>query len=220
MVDGILFFVSWIMVSGFHTLEVCAVAGVYAHLVADVAEEGNADFGAGLNCGGFEGVGGGVALDARFGVGDLEHYVGGELAGEDGVGGGVNHCLYDITVLEELYAFDAFAGEHYLFPCFGVEEVIAHVILVGVLVGAALDAHFVYFHTGVPGFVKDTAGFHVAEFGAHESGAFTGFYVEEFHDKEVLPVDIEAHAVLEISCCCHKNGDVFCSFIEISRPQS
>ena len=47
--------------SGFHALEISAVAGVDAYFVADVAEEGHADFGAGLNGGGFEGVGGGVA---------------------------------------------------------------------------------------------------------------------------------------------------------------
>ena len=116
------------------------------------------------------------------------------------------HSLYDIAVLEELYALDALAGENNLFPCLGVEEVVAHVILVGVLVGAALDAHFVYLDAGVPGLVKDAAGLYVAELGAHESGAFAGFYMEKFYDEEVLAVDIEAHAVLEISCCCHKNG--------------
>lgn len=190
--------------SGFHALEISAVAGVDAYFVADVAEEGHADFGAGLNGGGFEGVGGGVALDAGLGVGDFEHYVGGELAGKNGFGSGVYHSFNDVAVLEELYAFDAFAGEHYFFPCLGVEEVVAHIVFVGILVGAAFDTHFVYFDAGVPGFVKDTAGFHVAEFGAYESGAFAWFYVKEFHDKEVLAVDVEAHAVLEISCCCHK----------------
>ena len=62
--------------SGFYTLQIVTVAGVYAHLVADVAEQGNTDFSAGLHCGGLEGVGGGVALDAGFGVCDFKYHIG------------------------------------------------------------------------------------------------------------------------------------------------
>ena len=83
-------------------------------------------------------------------------------------------------------------------------------LFVEILVGTALDAYLVDFHARVPGFVEDAAGLDVAQFGAHESGAFAGFNVQEFNDEEILAVDIEAHAVLEISCSCHK---VYLSYV-------
>ena len=188
-----------------HTLNVRAVAGVDTHLVADVAEQGHANFSAGFNGSGLEGVGGGITLDAGLGVGDFENYAGRHLAGEHGFGSGVYHSFADIAVLEEFYTFDAFAGNDDFFPCLGVEEVVAHVILVGELVGATLDAYFVDLYTLVPGLVDDAAGLHIAELGAHESGAFAGFYMKKFLDEIVGAVDVEAHAVFEISCCCHKS---------------
>ncbi len=48
--------------SGFDSFNIGAVAGVDAHLVAYVAEKGNAYFGAGFHCGGFECIGGCVAF--------------------------------------------------------------------------------------------------------------------------------------------------------------
>ena len=53
---------------------------------------------------GLEGVGGRIAFDAGFGVGDFEHYAGGHLAGEDSLGSGVYHGFADVTFFEELYA--------------------------------------------------------------------------------------------------------------------
>ncbi len=69
---------------------------------------------------GLEGVGGRIALDAGFGVGDFEHYAGGHLAGEDSLGSGVYHGFADVTFFEELYALDAFAGDCYLLESLGV----------------------------------------------------------------------------------------------------
>lgn len=94
-------------------------------------------------------------------------------------------------------------GEDDFFPCLGVHEVVAHVVFIGVLVGAAFDANFVHFHAGVPGFVEDTTGFYIFEFRADEGGTLAGLYVKEFHDEVVFAVDIEAHTVFEISCSCH-----------------
>ena len=94
----------------FDALNVGAVAGVDFHLVADVAEQGHANFGTGFNGCGLESVGGGIALDAGFGVGDFEDHAGGHFASEDSFRSGVNHSFADVAVLEELNAFDAFAG--------------------------------------------------------------------------------------------------------------
>ena len=116
----------------------------------------------------------------------------------------MNHSFHDVTFLEELYTFDAFAGESNLLESLGVHEVVAHVILIEILIRTAFDAHLVNFHTRVPGLVEDAAGLHIAQFGAHESRTLAGLNVKEFNDKEIVAVDIEAHAVFKISCCCHK----------------
>ena len=52
-----------------HALHILAGAGIDADLVALVDEQGHADLGAGLDGGGLQGVGGGVALDTRLGLG-------------------------------------------------------------------------------------------------------------------------------------------------------
>lgn len=205
------------MGSGLHALQIVAVAGIDAHLIADIAEERHADFSAGLHGSGLERVGGGVALDAGFGVGDFKHHVGGKLAGEDRVGSGVNHSLDDIALLEELNAFDAFAGKSHLLERLGVHEVVAHIVFIEILIGTALDADFVDFHAGVPGLVEDTAGFYVAKLCAYESRTLTGLNVKEFHDEEIVAVDVEAHAVLEISCCCHKKFWIVISCIIVLK---
>ncbi len=188
----------------FHALLVRTVAGVDHNLVTDVAEKGNTHLGTCLYCSGLECVGGGVALDTGLGIGDFEGDGGGHLASEDGVRLSVYHGLADVTVLEELYAFNALAGDDYLFPGLGVEEVVAHIVLVGVLVGATLDANLVNLHAGVPCLVEHTAGLDVLEFGTHESRTFAGLYMEEFNDEEVLAVDVEAHSVFKVCSCCHK----------------
>ncbi len=188
----------------FDAFYVAAVAGIDAYFVADVDEEGYSYFGTGFYSCGLEGVGGGVAFDAGLGVCDFENDACGHFAGEHGFGSSVNHCFADVAVLEEFNAFDAFAGDDDFFPSFGMEEVVAHVVLVGELVGATLDAYFVDLHTRVPGLVEDAAGLDVAQLGANESGAFAGFNVEEFFDEIVGAVDVEAHTVFKISSCCHK----------------
>ena len=116
----------------------------------------------------------------------------------------MNHSFHDIAVLEEFHTFDAFPGDDDFFPGFGMEEMVTHFIFIRVLVRATFDAHFVDLHAGVPGLVEDTACLDVAQFGTHESRAFSGLYMKEFNDKEIVAVDIEAHTVLKISCCCHK----------------
>ena len=190
----------------FYAFNVGAVLGVDANLVAGVAEKGHANGCAGFNGGGLEGVGSGVALDAGFGVGDFENYALGHFAGQNGFAGCVNHSFANVAVLEELNAFDAFAGHDDFFPGFGVEEVVAEFVFVGVLVGATFNADFFDLDAGVPGFVDYAAGANVFQLGANESGAFAGFNVEEFNDEEVLAVNVEAHTVLEVSSCCHRLG--------------
>ena len=189
--------------SGFHALNVCTVASVDLNLVADIDEEGNAHLSTSLDSSGFEGVGGSVALDSGFGVGDFKDNACGHLASKDGVGSSVYHSFADVTFLEELDTFDAFAGENDFFPCLGVEEMVAHIIFIRVLVGTTLNAHFINFHAGVPGFVNYATGLDVLKLGADKSGTFTGLNVEKLDDEEVVAVDVEAHTIFEISCSCH-----------------
>ena len=56
-----------------YAFEIIARTGVDANLVADIAEERNADGGAGLDFGRFEGVGGCIAFDTGLGVLDFKH---------------------------------------------------------------------------------------------------------------------------------------------------
>ena len=132
----------------------------------------------------------------------------------------MNHSFAHVALLEEFNTFDALAGDGHLLEGFGVHEVVAHVVFVEELVGTTLDAYFFHFHTGVPGFVQNAAGFDIAELGADESRAFAGFYVKEFFDEVVCAVDVEAHAIFKICSCCHKDGIcryVCCRFLSSSR---
>ena len=118
----------------------------------------------------------------------------------------MNHGFNDVSVLEELDTLDALSGDDDFLPSLSMEEVVSHLVLVGELVRTTLYADFVDLHARVPGLVKDTSGLHIAEFCADESRALARLNVEEFNDKEVVAVDVEAHAVFKVSCCCHKKS--------------
>ena len=64
-------------------LHILAGAGIDADLVALVDEQGDTDLGTGLNGGGLQGVGGGVALDTRLGSGDFQLNKVGDLNAEN-----------------------------------------------------------------------------------------------------------------------------------------
>ncbi len=81
-------------------------------------------------CCGLEGVGCGVAFDSRFGVCNLKYNVDRHLACQDCVGCGVYHGFTDVALFQELYTIDAFSRKCNLFKCFGVHEVVAHVVFV------------------------------------------------------------------------------------------
>ncbi len=97
-----------------------------------------------------------------------------------------------------------------------MHEVVAHIVFVEILVGATLDAHLVDFHSRVPGLVDDTTCLDVAEFCADEGRALAGLDMEKFNNKEIVAVDIEAHAILEISCSCHKMNWLYYALIYFS----
>ena len=86
----------------------------------------------------------------------------------------------------------------------GVHEVVAHVVFVEELVGATLNAHFFYFHARVPGLFEDAAGLLRCGAWCGRKRYFAGLHVKEFDDEEVVAVDVEAHTVFKVSCCCHK----------------
>ena len=62
---------------------------------------------------------------------------------------------FNKILTKELHAVDAFAGKCYLLKCFGMHEVVAHVIFVKILIGTTLYAHFFNFHARVPSLVDN-----------------------------------------------------------------
>ena len=124
------------------TLVIFARAGVYADLVARVDEQRHADRCAGIDRGGFERVGRcGIALDARLGVGHLHVHDRGKLGRKHGLLLGVEHHLDDLAVGHQVVVGDQVLVDIDLLEGLRVHEVGAQIILVGELIGTALDAY-------------------------------------------------------------------------------
>ena len=82
----------------------------------------------------------------------------------------------------------------------------SQVILIGELIGTALDAHLLdllaYRRESV---FQHAAVFQILELRAHESGTFAGLDVLEIDDLERLALQLDASTDFDISGCCHKN---------------
>ena len=85
-----------------------------------------------------------------------------------------------------------------------MHEVHAQVILVGELVGTALDTHRLDARSGREGVVQHAAVLEVLEFRAHESGTLARLHMLEIDNLERLAVQLDAHADLDICSSCHK----------------
>ena len=115
----------------------------------------------------------------------------------------MHHCFDGIAFLEELDAIDDSFGDGDLLEGLRVHEVQTHLVLVEVLIGTTLDAHFFDLHPAIPCLIEHATRSDVLELGANESGTLTGLYVEEFDDEVVLPIDVEAHTITEVCCSSH-----------------
>jgi hypothetical protein len=158
----------------------------------------------------------GIALDARLGVGHLHVHDRGKLGRKHGLLLGVEHHLDDLAVGHQVVVGDQVLVDIDLLEGLRVHEVGAQIILVGELIGTALDAYGFDLRSCGEGVVEYAARFEVLEFGAHESRAFPRLHVLEIHDLEGLAIQFDAHTDLDVSCSCHK-GILFRCF---SRSQS
>ena len=174
-----------------------AVAGVDLQNVADGHVGGHLDGGAGLQRGGLGGVGGGVALEARLGLGDLkldEHL---RLDADQLVAGVQQRCL--VVFLQPLGSIaHRLGGNGHLLVGVVVHQPEVGTVVVQVLQLLGLKTHGVEFGARVEGVVHHAAGADVLELGAHERTALAGLHMLELNDGPQLVVVIDAHAVLEV----------------------
>lgn len=190
---------------GFYTTDVAAIAGVNLHELAFVDEKGHTDFGAGFQCGGLEGVGGGVAFQAGLGIGDFEHSLDGHFGIEDSFGRSVAYYFHSVAFLHKCSAGNEFLVDGNLLKGFIVHENVIATISIEVLEGTTLYAHIFKFFTDIEAALKHAAVNHVFELGAHESVAFTGLNVEELHAEVQAAIHADASAVLNVLSVNHKN---------------
>ena len=183
-------------------LKILAGTSVDLDLGADVNEERNLDNSAGLERSGLGGAGRGVALEARLGVGDLEHDEHRGLDSEDValVGDDLAHfVLFDeLEAVAELVSVDRelLKGLH-------VHEIIEIAIIVEILHLLALNDRVLEFIGWVEGALSDRARDDILELGADESGALARLYVLELDDLKNLSVHVESDTVFEISGYYH-----------------
>ena len=174
----------------FYSFVVFAGTGIDTYLVAGVDEEWHLDGGAGVHRCGLQRVRrSGIALYAGFCIGYLHIDNGWEFSREGNLLVGVEHDFYYLTVGHEVGVFYHVLVYGDFLESFGVHEMCAHVVLIGELVGAALNPYGFYLLACRESFVEDTAVFEVFELGAYESGAFALFTVQELYDSDRLSID-------------------------------
>ncbi len=164
--------------------------------LAALDEEGHLDLGAGLDGGGLGGVGGGVAGEARIGLGDLELHEEGGLHIKDLALVGVDGALHVLLDELEVVAQDGTVNRLLLIGL-GVHEVVE---------AAAVDGGVLKFCGGVEGSFGDGAGDDVLHLGADKGRALAGLDMLELDDLHDLAVHLKGNAVSEIACSDHKMG--------------
>ena len=178
--------------------KVAAVTSVDLDDFAFVDEEGHADFGACLHAGGLEGVGGGVALEARLGPSDGQFHLHGDVGIEDGLGGGVGDDLDVLTFLHEVDAVDLVLGDGNLLEGLVVHEDVVLAFHVEELIAATLNAHILEFLADVEAALQHVAAHHVLESGAHDGVTLARLHVEEVDAEIELAVHTDAGALLDV----------------------
>lgn len=163
-----------------YAAEVRAVAGVDFDFVAGVYEQRHTYLGSGFNGGGLKGVGGGIALDAGFGIGDFEHGLYGHFGEEDSFGRRVAYYFNSIAFLHKGRAGNEFLVDRNLLVGFVVHEYIIAAVCIQVLVWTTLYTHVFELFADVEAAFEHTAVNHVLELRAHERVALAGLHMKEF----------------------------------------
>src|SRR5699024_1858837 len=179
------------------TVLVLSRGGADADLVPRVDEQRDLDLAAGLQAGGLGAAAGAIALQARLGLLDGEHAVGGQLDDERLA---LVERDHDVLVLrqEVLRVTDDLRGEAGLLPGGRVHEHVHVRVEVGELHVAAVDGRGLDLHAGVEGLVHALPGQHVLELGPHEGRSLAGLDVLELDHAPELLVQHQDHPVLQI----------------------
>ena len=121
-----------------------------------------------------------------------------------------------LALLHEVSVLDHVLGQKNLLEGLLVHEVVAVLLGVEELVGAALHVDGLDLRTGGEGVVQNSAVLKIAELGLHEGGTLSRLHVLEPYYLTGLVVELEIKTIFEICCCCHKY--LFLNhFIEIAQ---
>ena len=176
----------------FHAAYVRAVACVNFNSLAFVDEEGHAYCGARFYSGGFQCVGGGIALQARLCVGHLLLHLDGHVGIEHRVGRGIRHNIHHLAFQQEVHTVDEVVGNGDLVKSLLVHKLVVVAVMVEVLVGAAFHAHVFQLLADVEAALQHVSVHHVLQLGAHKRITLSRLYMQEVDAKVQLAIHADA----------------------------
>ena len=176
-------------------------------MVALVDEQRNADLSTGLDSSGLQGVGGGVALDTRLGLGDFQLDEVGDFDAEDLAL--IAQQLARLVLLAELEVIGHIGSvDGDIVIGLVVHEVVQIAILIAVSHVLALDESLRELCGRVVAGLNHRAGDHVLGLGADKGSALAGLHVLELNDLKNLAVLLKGHAVAKLACRNHRNSSI------------
>ena len=183
-----------------------SVYGIDDDALARFNEEGNANLGSARDGGWLEGIGGGVAAHAGFGVGYLEGYGRWKLYAQWAVLVRMEHYHARHAVYQKLRSVDDLFGHGDLLKRLHIHKVVAVGVVVQVLVGAKLNIDDLELGSAREGVLQNTSVVEVAQFGSHKCRPFAGFHMQKFDDLAGRVVKVNAHAILNVCCRGHNSS--------------
>ena len=175
--------------------QIAAVACVNLNQVALVDEQRNAHLNASLQCGGFQGVGSGVALDAGLRMCDTQDGLHGHFCIEDGTVGGVRNHFHDIALLHILMTDYELVVNGNLLEGLLIHEDTTRLVFIKILIGTTLDDYVFQFLTDVEATLQYATVGNVLHLDDHNCVTLTWL--------AVLKIDAHPNAAV------HTNGGAF-----------
>ena len=78
-------------------------------------------------------------------------------------------------------------------------------VLIKILHGSAFETHLVYPLAGPESAIDDRSGQYIFQLGAHKSSALSRLNMQKLHNRHVLTINLQYHAVSEIRRASQKN---------------
>ena len=139
------------------------------------------------------------ALNARFGLGNLQHHKGGRLHTEHLAL--VGQDTANVVLLYELEVIGQIGTVHrHHIKSLLVHKIIQAVVVVGIHHFLALNVSGGELGGGVVALLHHGTGNHILYLCTNKSGAFTGLYMLELHNLKHIAVLFKGYAVSEITC--------------------